>query len=81
MNSIRFALEALDRLIQAKEDTAIVKGKKIKFTDPTRRKAGKSAWAKTIGNRKWLKDHPDSPIAPVVRQYLANKRKGKHSKR
>ena len=79
MDALQYALEGLDELIQANEDTATYKGKKIKFKDPSRRKAGKSAWGKF--NYKWLRDHPDSPIAPVVRQHLAKQRKLKKKNR
>ena len=81
MKTLRFALEGLDRLIQGKEDTAIYKGKKIKFKDPSRRKAGKTFWAKVKANPyKWLKEHPDAApgIVKLVKQIAAKKRAGKY---
>jgi hypothetical protein len=77
MKALKFALEGLDELIQAKEDT--YKGQK--FKDPSRRQAGQTFWAKVKANPyKWLKDHPDANpgIVKLVKQIAAKKRAGKY---
>ena len=77
MDALKFALEGLDELIQAKEDT--YKGQK--FTDPSRRQAGRTFWDRVKANPyKWLKDHPDADagIVRLVKQIAAKKRAGKY---
>jgi len=73
MDALQYALEGLDELITEAGLLGTVKGKKVYGTDPSRRKAGRSAWKKF--NYAWLKAHPDSKIAPLVRQHLAKQRR------
>ena len=91
IKSLEFVLNGLDSLIDAKEhhigqkhshvltheDTATVGGKKITFKDPSRKKAGKTAWADIKAHpQAWLNKHDKShPWYSLVVQIRDKKRR------
>ena len=91
MKSLEFVLNGLDSLIESKEHHIGQKHSHVvthedtldgvKFKDASRRRAGKTTWAKIKANPyKWIKDHPNaSPgFVKLVKQVAAKKRAGKY---
>ena len=70
-------IAAKQRRARTSEDTATYKGKKITFKDPSRRQAGKTAWADIKAHpQAWLNKHDSShPWYSLVVQIRDKKRR------